>query len=47
MTAAAILLVLGLLIGISRSYLGVHYPGDVLAGWWIAVLSELLLRWMM
>ena len=43
---ASSLLVLGLLIGVSRCYLGVHYPGDVAAGWWIAILTEILLRWM-
>ena len=30
---------LGLLVGVSRCYLGGHYPGDVAAGWTIASVS--------
>jgi hypothetical protein len=32
---------LALLIGLSRCYLGVHYPGDVLTGWTLALLAAL------
>jgi len=36
------ILVLGMVIGLTRCYLGVHYPGDVMAGWGLAALSVLL-----
>jgi undecaprenyl-diphosphatase len=34
-------LALGVAVGISRCYLGVHYPGDVLAGWALAITGAL------
>lgn len=45
-----IALLLTLVVGLSRIYMGVHYPTDILAGWvaglaW-ATLSLLLLRWL-
>jgi undecaprenyl-diphosphatase len=39
-------LILALLIGISRSYLGVHYPTDVLGGWTAGLAFALLAYWM-
>ncbi|MFP3948240.1 MAG: phosphatase PAP2 family protein [Gemmatimonadota bacterium] len=33
---SATVILLALLVGISRSYLGIHYPGDVLMGWIVA-----------
>lgn len=40
----SIALILTFLIGLSRIYIGVHYPTDVLAGW-IAGISWALLCW--
>jgi undecaprenyl-diphosphatase len=37
--AAVVVLAVGLLVGLSRCYLGVHYPGDVLVGWALACLG--------
>ncbi len=37
-----LILTLGIAVGLTRCYLGVHYPGDVLAGWTLAVAAVLL-----
>ena len=39
---AAPVIGLGVAIGFSRCYLGIHYPGDVIAGWGLAVFAWIL-----
>jgi len=41
---AAPLLAIALVVGMSRVCLGVHYPGDVLVGQAIAVLTGVVVR---
>ncbi len=40
---AAAVVGVGVAVGVSRCYLGIHYPGDVLVGWALAALTWVLM----
>lgn len=44
--AGTLVLGTGLLVGVSRCYLGVHYPGDIAMGWTLAAGSVLGVSWL-
>lgn len=40
---AAAVVGVGVAVGVSRCYLGIHYPGDVIVGWALAALTWFLI----
>ena len=36
---AALVVCLAVVVGVSRCYLGIHYPGDVVSGWGLATIT--------
>ena len=44
-TIGTVFLVIGVLVGFARVYVGVHYPGDVLGGAILGAAVALVLRW--
>lgn len=47
LTAALVLLGVAVLVGVSRCYLGIHYPGDVVAGWGLAGICSAGADWIL
>ena len=45
LVAAIILAVIIIGIGVSRVYIGAHYPSDVLAGWMVGLIGLVIIIW--
>lgn len=41
----AAVLIFGMCVGLSRAFVGVHYPSDILAGWAIGLITGLAAAW--